>query len=81
MVDKLNPVIPGRVSDELYEKSIGKLNKNPAHYSYDYKNRIFHLIDSVSRGYTTPAEAYDALESDYFPSYLEIRRSAYEHLL
>jgi hypothetical protein len=78
---QLNPHIPGRVSDELYDKSIGKLNKNPEKYSLGYKTRIIHLIDSVSRGYTTPAEAYDALEADYFPIILEVRESAYQHLI
>ena len=77
----LNPVIPGRVSDELYEKSIGVLNKHPMDFSYEYKTRIIHLIDSVSRGYTSPAEAYMAIESDYFPIHLECRRSNYQHLL
>jgi hypothetical protein len=81
MFKTLNPHIPGRVSDELYDKSIGKLNKNPEKYSLQYKTQIIHLIDSVSRGYTTPAEAYDALEADYFPIYLEVRESAYQHLL
>jgi len=78
---KLNPVIEGRVSDELYDKSIGKLNANPMAYSLEYKIRIIHLIDSVSRGYTTPGEAYEALEAPYFPSWLELRESAYEHLI
>ena len=78
---QLNPVIPNRVSDELWDKSIGKLNNNPMDYSHTYKNRIIHLIDSVSRGYTSPMEAYQALDADYFPAYLETRESAYQHLL
>ena len=78
---KLNPVIPGRVSDELYEKSIGKLNANPEDYSPEYKDCIIHLIDSVSRGYISPFEAYDALEARYFPMHLETRPSLYRHLL
>lgn len=78
---RLNAVIPGRVSDELYDKSIGKLNRDSMSYSLGYKTRIIHLIDSVSRGYTTPLEAYDALEADYFPAYLEVRESAYRHLI
>lgn len=77
----LNKVNPELVSDELYEKSIGELNKNPMKYSYSYKTRIIHMIDSVSRGYITPLEAYDALEAKYFPITLEIRESAYKHLL
>lgn len=81
MKDNLNPVKPELVSDELYDKSIGKLNKNPMDYSYYYKTCIIHLIDSVSRGYITPAEAYDALSVDYFPEYLTVRESAYMHLL
>jgi len=78
---KLNPVIPGRVSDELWDKSIGKLNRDPMAYSLGYKTRIIHMIDSVSRGYTTPGEAYQALDADYFPAWLEARKSAYEHLI
>ena len=77
----LNPVIQSRVSDELWDKSIGKLNANPSAYNLSYKTRIIHLIDSVSRGYITPIEAYEALESDYFPSYLEVRESKYRHLI
>ena len=77
----LNKVIPGRVSDELYDASIGKLNADPTKYSDGYKNRIIHLIDSVSRGYTSPMEAYDALEAKYFPAWLETRESAYAHLI
>lgn len=78
---KLNPVDPTRVSDELYDNSIGKLNADPMRYSYTHKTKIIHLIDSVSRGYTTPAEAYEALEAQYFPAWLEVRESAYAHLL
>lgn len=78
---KLNPHIEGRVSDDLYDKSIGKLNKNPMDYPLEYKTRIIHLVDSVSRGYTSPMEAYDALAAKYFPIYLETRKSAYMHLL
>lgn len=37
MVQKLNPVIDGRVSSELYDKSIGKINRNPEKYSAGYK--------------------------------------------
>jgi len=77
----LNPVVIDRVSDELYEKSIGMLNKNPGKFSLEYKTRIIHMIDSVSRGYITPAEAYDALARPYFPIELELRESAYAHLL
>jgi len=77
----LKPVIPGRVSDELWNKSIGKLNNNPMNYDLGYKTRIIHLVDSVSRGYTTPMEAYEALQADYFPIHLETRPSAYQHLI
>ncbi|MCK9519681.1 MAG: hypothetical protein M0R74_11760 [Dehalococcoidia bacterium] len=77
----LHPVISGRVSDELYDRSIGMLNRNPEKFSWDYKTRIIHLIDSVSRGYTTPMEAYEAIAADYFPMHLEVRESAYQHLL
>ena len=80
-LSKLSAVIPGRVSDELYDKSIGMLNRNPMQFSLGYKNRIIHLIDSVSRGYTTPGEAYEALKADYFPIWLEARNSAYAHLI
>lgn len=78
---KLNPVIPSRVSDELYDKSIGELNRNSTKYSLSYKTCIIHLIDSVSRGYTSPMEAYEALDAKYFPQHLELRESKYKHLL
>ena len=78
---KLNPVIPGRVSDELYDKSIGELNANPLKHSAEYKYCVIHLIDSVSRGYITPAEAYEALAAPYFPEHLLIRPSLYQHLV
>jgi hypothetical protein len=77
----LNPADPTRVSDELYAASIGKLNADPCRYALGYKTRIIHLIDSVSRGYTTPLEAYDALAAPYFPIALELRPSAYAHLI
>ena len=79
--DGLNPCDPKRVSDELYKKSIGKLNKNPMGYSAGYKNCIIHMIDAVERGYISPMEAYDALNAKYFPEVLKLRRSAYQHLL
>jgi hypothetical protein len=78
---KLNPVIKGRVSDELYEKSIAVLNENPLKFSSGYKNRIIHMIDAVSRGYISTMEAYDALEAPYFHAFLETRKSAYVHLI
>ena len=80
MID-LNPVNPDLVSDELYDASIGELNKNPQNYGKYYNKLIIHMIDSVSRGYTTPMEAYDALKADYFPEHLKIRKSAYTHTL
>jgi len=81
IMKELNPIIPGRVSDELYDASIGKLNANPMGYSLQYKTCIIHLIDSVSRGYTSPMEAYEALTAKYFPEHLTARKSAYAHLL
>ena len=78
---KLNPVITGRVSNELYDKSIGVLNQDPLRFSAGYKNRIIHMIDAVSRGYISPAEAYGAIEASYFPAFLEVRNSAYAHLI
>jgi hypothetical protein len=77
----LLPVIKGRVSDELYMASIGKLNADKANYGRYYNTLIIHLIDSVSRGYTSPMEAYDALSSEYFPEYLKTRRSKYENVI
>lgn len=77
----MNPVNPKLVSDELYDKSIGKLNRNPEKFSWYYKTCVIHLIDSVSRGYITPLEAYDALAADYFPEHLTVRKSRYQHLL
>lgn len=78
---KLNNVIKGRVSNELYSKSIEELNTNPMKYSLGYKTRIIHLIDSCSRGYISPMEAYEALDADYFPIALETRPSLYQHLI
>ena len=80
-MNRLNPVIPGRVSEELYAASIGKINNEPQKYGRYYNTLVIHLIDSVSRGYTSPMEAYDALNSKYFPTVLTTRRSSYEHLV
>lgn len=80
-MDKLNKVIPGRVSDELWDKSIGELNRNPTRHGLGYKTGIIHLIDSVSRGYITPADAYDVLAADYIPELVFCRASKYAHLL
>ena len=77
----MNSVITGRVSSELYDKSIGMLNKDPLRFSEGYKNRIIHMIDAVSRGYISPMEAYGAMEAPYFPILLEVRKSAYAHLI
>ena len=81
MKNKLSPVNNNLVSNELYDKSIGKLNKDPLNYSHHYKTCIIHMIDAVSRGYISPMEAYDALNAKYFPEILIARRSAYQHLL
>lgn len=78
---KINKVSPTLVSDELYDKSIGELNRNPQMYNHYYKCKVIHLIDSVSRGYTTPLEAHQALNVKYFPDYLLVRESAYSHLV
>lgn len=78
---KLNKVDNSLVSDELYDASIGKINAAPEKYTSGYKNRIIHLIDSVSRGYTKPYEAWEAIRADYFPAWLENRESAYSHLI
>jgi len=77
----MNKVIPNRVSDELYAKSIGEINKNPEKFSLEYKTKIIHLIDSCSRGYISPMVANDALNMKYFPSFLEVRESKYSHLI
>lgn len=77
----LNPVIPGCVSDELYDKTIGELNRNPLRFNCYYKNCIIHLIDSTSRGYVSPMEAYDAWNAEHFPENLKVRPSSYQHLL
>lgn len=66
---------------ELYEKAIVPMNQNPLRYNADYKTCIIHMVDSVSRGYTTKSEAYEALKQSYFPEYLRIRKSAYMHLV
>jgi hypothetical protein len=78
---KLNAVIEGRVSDELYEKTIGAINAAPLEYSAGYKNRMIHLVDSVSRGYSSPLEAYQALTLGYVPEHLLARKSKYEALV
>lgn len=80
-MEKLNAVIPGMVSDDLYEMSIGLLNRSPNIYGSKYAKTIVHLIDSVSRGYTTPMEAYDAINATYIPIWVYARRSAYEHTI
>lgn len=80
---KLNSHILGRLSDELHDKTIMWLNNTEHGMNQDlgYKTRLIHLADSVSRGYTRPAKAYAAMEADYFPVCLELRDSAYAHLL
>ena len=77
----LNPATTVKVSDELYMKTIGELNAHPTKYSHQYKACIIHMIDAVSRGYITPAEAYQAWDAQYFPEHLKVRRSAYQHLI
>jgi predicted component of type VI protein secretion system len=77
----LNPSNTVRVSDELYSASIAPMNHNPEKYSLSYKTAMIHLIDSVSRGYTTPAEAWDAIALGYVPEHLTVRKSAYQHLV
>ena len=77
----MNSVNPALVSDELWDKSIGRLNADPLGFSPGYKDRIIHMIDAVSRGNISPLEAYDALDADYFPVHLEVRESAYSYLL
>ena len=78
ILPKPPPIIPERVSDELYDKSIGMLKLGS---SLAYKTRIIHMVDAVSRGTITPMEAYQALDADYFPIALETRESAYAYLL
>lgn len=78
---KLSPIDHSRVSDELYEKSIGMLNADPLGYTLYYKTCIIHMIDAVGRGNISPMEAYEALEMPYFPEHLKVRESAYQHLL
>ena len=79
---KLNEHIPGRISDELYNKSIGYLKTDKGmKNSLTYKTLVIHLIDSVSRGYTSPMEAYDALKAPYMPIWVTTRESAYSHLV
>lgn len=77
----LNLVNPNLVSDALYDRTIGMLNRSPGEYGLYYKTCIIHMIDSVSRGYTTPMEAYEAIEQKYFPEHLKVRDSSYSHLL
>ena len=67
--------------DELYLKAISPMNKNPNDHTADYKNCIIHMVDSVSRGYTTKNEAYEALQQDYFPEHLRVRKSYYMDLV
>lgn len=78
---KLNKVRKDINIDDLYEKAITPMNEDPNRYDYHYKNCIIHLVDSVSRGYTTKLEAYDALKQPYFPEYLKVRKSLYMDLV
>jgi len=80
-MEKLNPVDRNIDIDELYTKAITPMNENPNGYTHYYKNCIIHMVDSVSRGYISKLEAYEALKSDYFPEYLTLRPSNYKHLL
>lgn len=66
---------------ELWDKCIKPLNDNPLGYSQCYKNRRIHLFDAVSRGTISKMEAYDAIDAPSFPINLEVRLSAYQHLL
>lgn len=80
-MEKLNKPIPDRISDELYDKTIGEMNRRPGDFSLYYKRCIIHAVDSCSRGYMTPLEVYEALEAPYFPEHLTVRPSAYAHLI
>jgi hypothetical protein len=46
-----------------------------------YRNCMIHLADAVELGTISPMEAYDALDADYFPEILTVRKSRYNHLL
>ncbi len=77
----LAPVIPGRVSDALYDATISKLNADPMKYSDQHKNQFIHLIDAISRGYATPGDGWDAVMLGYVPEHLLVRTSLYQHLV
>jgi hypothetical protein len=49
-------------------------------HSY-YRNCMIHLADAVELGTISPMEAYQALDADYFPELLTVRKSRYSHLL
>lgn len=50
-------------------------------YDIDLITRWIHLADAVDLGNISPLDAYDALSLGYVPSYLEVRKSRYSHLL
>ena len=76
--NRINPVQSGLVSDALYNATIGKLKVTD---DLQFKTNWIHLIDSVSRGYSTPAEAWDAVALGYVPEHLLTRESMYSHLV
>lgn len=76
--NRINPVQPGLVSDALYDATIGKLRVTDNH---QFKVSWIHLVDSVSRGYVTPMEAWDAVALGYVPEHLLTRESLYSHLV
>jgi len=74
-------VIAGRVSDELYESTIGEMNRNPEKYSNRFKSHMIHMVDSCSRGYIRPIEVDDAWRLGYVPDFFLVRPSMYVNIL
>lgn len=65
--------IPGRLSDELFDKLQAVYRAEKGHRVTPW----LHVEDGVSRGTISPMEAYDALALGYVPVYLYVRESYY----
>jgi len=76
MEEYRNPEYPKH--EEVYDKCMKQANESHSLY---YKTCMIHLADAVESGTISPMEAYDALNADYFPLQLTVRKSRYDHLL
>jgi hypothetical protein len=64
--------------EAIYDKCMKQAEQAKSLY---YKTCMIHLSDAVESGTISPMEAYDALDADYFPTILTVRKSRYSHLL